>query len=151
MTQEVVAQAEVLGLLFIAVHGLLTVIASPLTQHGLQVCGLGSCGSQALEHSFSRCGLQAQLLLSMWDLPGPGIESLFCRLVVEFPTTRPPGKPNTYYLIPFYLHRMNAGIQREQVFEELRKEVMKPVWVNCIQLSLVAVTLLLSQKQLLIS
>ena len=48
-----------LGLLFIAVHGLPTVMASLPTEHGLYMHGLGSCGSQALEHRFSSCGLQA--------------------------------------------------------------------------------------------
>ena len=37
-------------------------------------CGLSSCGSWALERRLSNCGTRAQLLRSMWDLPGPGIE-----------------------------------------------------------------------------
>ena len=149
MTQEVAAQEERWD--YCSLQCMNTVLASLPTEHGLYMHVLSSCGSQALEHRFSSCGLQAQLLLSLWDLPGPGIKPLSPTLVGEFPTTRPPGKPNTYYLIPFPFHRMNADIQREQVFEKLRKEVVKPVWVNCIQLSLVSVTLLLSQKQLLIS
>ena len=36
--------------------------------------GLSSCGSWALERRLSSCGTRAQLLCSMWDLPGPGIE-----------------------------------------------------------------------------
>ena len=36
--------------------------------------GFSSCGSWALEYKLNSCGTCAQLLLSMWDLPGPGIE-----------------------------------------------------------------------------
>ena len=36
--------------------------------------GLSSCGSWALECRLSSCGTRAQLLLSMWNLPGPGLE-----------------------------------------------------------------------------
>ena len=42
------------GLLFVAVHRLLTVVASLIVEHGL-----GSCGSQALECRLSSCGAQA--------------------------------------------------------------------------------------------
>ena len=44
------------------------------------VCGLSSCGARA------------QLLCSMWDLPGPGIEPLSPALAGGFLTTAPPGK-----------------------------------------------------------
>ena len=61
------------------VCGLLTVVISLVAEHGLQGAGasvlvardLRSCGSQALEHRLSGCGTWAQLLHSMWDLPGP--------------------------------------------------------------------------------
>ena len=36
--------------------------------------GFSSCGSWALEHKLNSCGICAQLLLGIWDLPGPGIE-----------------------------------------------------------------------------
>ena len=50
------------GLLFIAVCGPLTVVASPVAEHMLQT------------HRLSNCGSGAQLLHSMWDLPRPGLE-----------------------------------------------------------------------------
>ena len=31
----------------------------------------------------------------MWDLPGPGLEPVSPALAGGFPTTEPPGKPNT--------------------------------------------------------
>ena len=40
--------------------------------------GFSSCGSWALEHRLSSRGAWAQLLLSMWDLPGPGMEPESC-------------------------------------------------------------------------
>ena len=61
-----------LGLLFLAVHGLLIVVASHCG--GFSCCGVralgawaslvaaygfGSCGSRALEHRLSSCGAQA--------------------------------------------------------------------------------------------
>ena len=47
------------GLLFVVVCRLLVAVASLLAEHGLQVCGLSSCGSRALERRFSSCGAQA--------------------------------------------------------------------------------------------
>ena len=55
------------GFLFIAVCGLLIVVASLVAEHGaLGACasvvvarGLSSCGLQALEHRLSSCGAQA--------------------------------------------------------------------------------------------
>ena len=49
---------------------------------GFRSCGawapdeLRSCGSQAPEHRLNRCGAWAELLCGMWDLPGPGVESV---------------------------------------------------------------------------
>ena len=40
------------------------------------ICGLNSCGSQALEHGLSSCGTRAWLPHNMWDLPWPGIEPI---------------------------------------------------------------------------
>ena len=51
------------GPLFIAVCGPLTIVASLIAEHRL------------LTHRLSSCGLWAQLLHGMWDLPGPGLES----------------------------------------------------------------------------
>ena len=60
--------------------------------------GHSSCGSQALKHRMSSCGAWAQLLCSMWDLPGPGIEPMSPALAGRFLTTAPPGKPRTNIL-----------------------------------------------------
>ena len=56
-------------------------------------CGLGSCGSQALEHRLSSCGAWAWLSHGMWDLPGPGIKHVSPVLTSGFLTTKPQGKP----------------------------------------------------------
>ena len=64
------------GPLFIAVHGPLTIVASPIAE-----CRLSSCGSRA------------QLLRGMWDLPRPGLESVSPALAGRFSTTAPPRKP----------------------------------------------------------
>ena len=76
------------GPLFIAVHGPLTIAASLVAEHRLQTRRLSSCGSRP------------QLLCSMWDLPRPGLESVFPALAGRFSTTAPPGKP----LMLFYYH-----------------------------------------------
>ena len=54
--------------------------------------GLSSCGSWALEHRLSSCGARAYLLCDMWDLPGPGLESVSLALAGGFLTTAPPEK-----------------------------------------------------------
>ena len=46
-----------------------------------------SCGSRALEHRLT------QLLQDTWDLPGPGIKSMFPALANKFFTTESQGKP----------------------------------------------------------
>ena len=55
--------------------------------------GLSSCGSQALEHRLSGCGIPAWLLHGLRDLPGPGIEPVSPALAGGFFTTESPGKP----------------------------------------------------------
>ena len=69
------------GPLFIAVRGPLTIAASLVAEHRLRTRRLSSCGSRA------------QLLLSMWDLPRPGLEPVSPALGGGFSTTAPPGKP----------------------------------------------------------
>ena len=69
------------GPLFIAVRGPVTIAASLVAEHRLQTRRLSSCGSRA------------QLLCSMWDLPGPGLEPVYPALAGRFSTTAPPGKP----------------------------------------------------------
>ena len=70
------------GLLFVAVRGLLTVVASLVAEYRL-----------------SSCGARAQLLHGMWDLPGPGLEPMSPALAGGFLTTAPPGKPSTQVLL----------------------------------------------------
>ena len=69
------------GPLFIAVRGPLTIAASLVAEHRLQMRRLSSCGSRA------------QSLRGMWDLPRPGLEPVAPALAGRFPTTAPPGKP----------------------------------------------------------
>ena len=69
------------GPLFIAVHGPLTVAASPIAEHRLQTRRLSNCGSRA------------QQLRGTWDLPRPGLEPVSPALAGRFSTTAPPGKP----------------------------------------------------------
>ena len=66
---------------FIVVRGPLTIAASLVAEHRLQMCRLSSCGSWA------------QLLHGMWDLPRPGLEPESPALAGRFSTTAPPGKP----------------------------------------------------------
>ena len=88
------------GLLLVAVRGLLIAVASLVAEPRLQgtqasvvvAHRLSSCGLRALEHRFSGCGARAQLLRSMWDLPGPGLEPVSPALAGRFLTTAPPGK-----------------------------------------------------------
>ena len=47
---------------------------SSFDSQALGSSGFSSCGLRALERRLSSCGAQAQLLHSMWDLPGPGIK-----------------------------------------------------------------------------
>ena len=47
------------GLLFVAVHGLLVVVASPVGSTGSRRLGFSSCGSRALERRLSSCGARA--------------------------------------------------------------------------------------------
>ena len=74
-------------LLFIAVRRPLTIAASLVAEHKLQMCRLSSCGSRA------------QLLLGMWDLPRPGLEPVSPALAGRFSTTAPPGKPSLHFLM----------------------------------------------------
>ena len=74
------------GPLFIAVRGPLTVAASLVAEHRLQM------------HRLSSCGSRAQLLRGMWDLPRPGLEPVSPALAGRFSTTAPPGKPQILFL-----------------------------------------------------
>ena len=73
--------------LFIAVRGPLTMAASLVAEHRLQMCRLSNCGSRA------------KLLRGMWDLPRPGLETVSPALAGRFSTTAPPGKPPSYLFL----------------------------------------------------
>ena len=60
---------------------------------------LSSRKSWALEHRLSCCGTQAQLLCSMWDLPGSGTEPVSAALASGFSTTEPTGKPPLLFFL----------------------------------------------------
>ena len=89
------------GLLFIAVHGLLTVVASLFAELWLQAHGLSSYGLQAPERRLNSCGAWAQLLHGMWGLPKPVLEPVSPALAGGFPATAPPGKPFLFILYYF--------------------------------------------------
>ena len=69
------------GPLFIVVCGPLTIAASLVAEHRLQMRRLSSCGSWA------------QPLRGMWDPPRPGLEPVSPASAGRFSTTAPPGKP----------------------------------------------------------
>ena len=79
------------GPLLIAVRGPLTIAASLVAEHRLQMRRLSSCGSRA------------QLLRGMWDLPRPGLEPVSPALAGRLSTTAPPGKPEIKSSMIFYL------------------------------------------------
>ena len=74
------------GSLFIAVRGPLTIAASLVAEHRLQMRRLSNCGSRA------------QPLRGMWDPPRPGPESVSPALAGGLSTTAPPGKPHTFLM-----------------------------------------------------
>ena len=116
------------GLLFVVVCGLLIAVASlccrawalgaqasVVVARGLQQLwhvGFSSCGSWALECRLSSCGAQAQLLHSMWDLPGPGLEPMSPALAGRFLTTVPPGKS---YTIKFLSQTKASSLTYKQI------------------------------------
>ena len=75
------------GPLFIAVRGPLTMAASIVAGHRLQMCRLSNCGSRA------------QLLRGMWELPRPGLEPVSPALAGRFSTAAPPGKPQIFLIL----------------------------------------------------
>ena len=74
--QEKISRKEIKNFFF-AVHGPLTVVASPVAEHRL-----------------SGHGSRAQPLRGMWDLPGPGHEPVSPASAGGLSTTVPPGKPS---------------------------------------------------------
>ena len=89
---------------FVAARGLSLVVASGgysssrCTGFALQwLLFLRSMGSRCT--GFSSCGTRAQLLCSMWDLPGPGFKPVSPALAGRFLTTAPPGKPQPHHIL----------------------------------------------------
>ena len=93
------------GPLFIAVRRPLTIAASLVAEHRLQMRRLSNCGSRA------------QLLRDMWDLPRPGLEPVSPALAGRFLTTAPQGKPYTTVLTilfpSFYYSSGKDGMLRQ--------------------------------------
>ena len=87
------------------VRGPLTVAASSVAEHRLQMRRLSSCGSRA------------QLLHGMWDLPRPGLEPTSPALAGRFSTTAPPGKPpfGIYYCC-YHSYYLNFVVVVEKMF-----------------------------------
>ena len=77
------------GPLFMAVHGPLTIAASPAAEHRLHTRRLSNRGSWA------------QSLRGMWDPPRPGLDPVSPALAGRLPTTAPPGKPLFQSLIHY--------------------------------------------------
>ena len=73
------------GLLFITVCGPLTIAASLVAEHRLQM------------HRLRNCGSWAHLLRGVWDLPRPGLEPVSPALAGRLSTTAPPGKPWKFF------------------------------------------------------
>ena len=81
---------------------LLIVEASLVTEHGLYgmqasvvaVCGLSSCGAQALEPRLNTVAQRLSCSEACGNLPGSQIEHASPALAGGFFTTEPPGKPN---------------------------------------------------------
>ena len=88
------------GPLFTAVHGPLTIAASLVAEHRLQMRRLSSCGSRA------------QLLRGMWDPPRPGLEPVSPALAGRLSTTAPPGKPHLPLFFTIPLCHESGNLQR---------------------------------------
>ena len=93
------------GPLFIAVRGPLTIVASLVAEHRLQMRRLSNCGSRA------------QSLRGMWDPPRPGLEPVSPALAGRLSTTAPPGKPPTLLTILLYCLLKLHGLMICYIFE----------------------------------
>ena len=87
------------GPLFIAARGPLTVAASLVAEHRLQMRRLSSCG------------WRAQLLRGMWDLPRPGLEPVSPALAGRFSITAPPGKPRGTFSLELKMKFLDRNAQ----------------------------------------
>ena len=75
------------GPLFITVRGPLTIAASPVVEHRLQMRRPSNCGSRT------------QLHRGTWDPPRPGLEPVSPALAGRLSTTVPPGKPLSLFFL----------------------------------------------------
>ena len=82
-------------LLFVEVHGLLIVKASPIAEHRLQA------------HELSSCGTRARLPCGMWDLSKPGMELMSSALAGGFFTTGPAGKSDVILKLQKFYTNIN--------------------------------------------
>ena len=83
------------GPLSVAVLRLLTVARPHCCRaQALGRVGFSSRGSEALEPRLSSCGALFSWLLSLWDLPGSGMELVSPALAGRLFTTEPAGKPS---------------------------------------------------------
>ena len=87
------------GPLIIAVRGPLTIAASLVAEHRLQMRRLSNCGSWA------------QLLCGIWALPRPGLKPVSPALAGRFSTTALPGKPRFSILIKMYMPCLSESLQ----------------------------------------
>ena len=90
------------GPLFITVHRPLTITASLVAEHRLQMCRLSNCGSWA------------QLLHGTWDLLRPRLEPVSPALAGRFSTTASPGKPSPSFF-SFYFMYMRRWMLTESI------------------------------------
>ena len=80
----------------VVVCGLLIAAVSLVVEHRLQAHQLSVCSSRSLERRLGICGTGAQVLCSMWDSPGPGIEPVSPAKpgrLLPFVPPRKPGLP----------------------------------------------------------
>ena len=63
-----------------------------------RACRLQQLQFLGSEHRLGSCGTRAQLLYSLWDLPGPGVEPVSPALASGFFTTEPPEAPTSFHL-----------------------------------------------------
>ena len=101
------------GLLLAAVRGLLNVVASPVVKHGLQARGpqqLQHAGSAVVAHGLQRadsevvahgpsCSTARRIFLDQGLIPA---------LAGGLPTTAPPGKPLSFFLMYQRVKYLNA-------------------------------------------
>ena len=94
--------AEIRGYSLVAVHEVLTAVASLAVaslavSKALWCSSFSSRGSRALEHRLTNCGAWAYLLRGIWDFPRPGIKTASLALADGLFATEPLGKPMLNY------------------------------------------------------